>query len=1026
VPFDSSVAVFDPDQDRVLVFHPFSPTGHVGQLSLSGAPQWSIYTQRNTPTGYSIMFDPVRRRVLNFGGWSQAEGYSNDVWALKLARYPEWEKLQPAGPLPGGRWKPTLVYDPARDAQIMFGGVGPFEDPFAPPQAHSDVWRLSLATLEWSRLSPAGQGPPPSYGQPAVFDPVNDRMILFASASPGGSYALRFSPSLAWEGLAPVPGNTTGFSIVLDSTSGTAVMFGGRVPGSYEPTGDVWSFDLHTGQWSPFPYQAAPSPGYFFANLVYDPVRDRFLLFASSEYGGTPELWAFSMTAQKWTRVDIECGARPAFFPYPFYDSVRDRLIAYGDGSPSGSSTRDYQLWELMLEGTPTWHRLEVSGVAHPPPNSTLRFDPVRNRLIGFYGSLGVWELPLDGIAQWDSLHVTGSPPALVSVPSYLMDLASGYDPAGDRLIMSGGFFGTTIPTEIGSWALSLGPSPSWTTLVPVGWHPRETAYHAVYDPVRNRIVAHGSIDNGAGSDLLTVVLDPAAGWSYLSPEGRLFARGYGFPAEAYDPVRDQLFVFRSDGSEWTLFWGTPAYPGLTLSADTTWVPGDTLAVGATLSNPLIFGQEVVCSVVDSRRWPGLPSAQTVLVSAEGERQVVFRFAVPETAVAGVNPIRIAAAFKQTSIRLEQPQTLRSSSPPIELVLLDALADSGRVRLRWSGFPVASDAFVERRGPGSDWREIGRAAQTTGGIFTFEDSSVTPGAAYDYRLRYLLGRRVLYTAEAHVSVPLLPSLALRNLIWDADHVFLSWVGAHDVMSTMVQRQVSSHPWNDVAVISRGSSGAFEYEDRDVSPGADYAYRLYYFIYGFEQYTAETRVHVPLLTVHFSLLDAVAESRRVRLTWSVSPGGGDGVVERGDGGGSWEEKGLLHALGGVDTTYQFEDLTVMPATSYFYRLRYTVRGQTSLSAPFEVVTSAVPQLSLSMAGPNPSRDLSLRVVLPDDRTSLLRVFDIQGRIVYSRELSALGPGEHALTVRGDGIRAGVYVVRLVRADRQTSLRSVVVP
>src|SRR5206468_6511897 len=62
-----------------------------------------------------------------------------------------------------------------------------------------------------------------------------------------------------WEGLAPVPGNTTGFSVVLDSTSGTAVMFGGRVPGSYEPTGDVWSFDLHTGQWSPFPYQAAPS-----------------------------------------------------------------------------------------------------------------------------------------------------------------------------------------------------------------------------------------------------------------------------------------------------------------------------------------------------------------------------------------------------------------------------------------------------------------------------------------------------------------------------------------------------------------------------------------------------------------------------------------------------------------------------------------------------------------------------------------------------------------------------------------------
>jgi hypothetical protein len=510
-----------------------------------------------------------------------------------------------------------------------------------------------------------------------------------------------------------------------------------------------------------------------------------------------------------------------------------------------------------------------------------------------------------------------------------------------------------------------------------------------------------------------------------LSPGGRLFARAYGFPAEAYDPVRDQLFVYRRDGPGWALFWGTPAYPGIASSADTTWVPGDTLGVSVTLSNPLNFGQEVVCSVSDSRRWPGLPSAQTVPVAAVGERQVVFQVAVPETAVAGVNPIRIAAAFKQTSIRLEQRYTLSNSSPPLQLVLLDAAADSGRVRLRWSGSPAASDALVERREPGSDWREIGRAAQA-GGIFTFEDTSVTPGAAYDYRLRYMLGGRVLYTAAARVSVPLLPRLALRNLIWDADHVFLSWVGAPAVMSAMVQREVSSDPWRDVAAISRGRSGAFEFEDRDVIPGGDYAYRLHYFIYGFEQYTAETRVHAPLITVHFSLLDAVTESRRVWLTWSVRPGGGVGVVERGDGEEAWEEKGPVHALGDVDTTYRFEDLTVLPATSYFYRLRYTVRGQTSLSAPFEVVTPAAPRLSLSRAGPNPGRELSLRVVLPDDRTSLLRVFDLQGRVVYSRELGALGPGEHALTVRGDGIRAGVYLVRLVRAERQASLRVVVVP
>ena len=104
----------------------------------------------------------------------------------------------------------------------------------------------------------------------------------------------------------------------------------------------------------------------------------------------------------------------------------------------------------------------------------------------------------------------------------------------------------------------------------------------------------------------------------------------------------------------------------------------------------------------------------------------------------------------------------------------------------------------------------------------------------------------------------------------------------------------------------------------------------------------------------------------------------------------------------------------------------MKGQTILSAPFEVVTPsepAEPALSLSWAGPNPGQELSLRLSLPDDRPSRLRVFDLQGRVVDSREVGALGPGEHVIKVQ-DRIRSGVYVVRLSQGGRVSLAKAVV--
>src|SRR5207244_5837990 len=120
------------------------------------------------------------------------------------------------------------------------------------------------------------------------------------------------------------------------------------------------------------------------------------------------------------------------------YDPVRDRLIVFGGNSSSG---RMNDLWQLSLSGTPTWTQLTPTGT---PPSarfgSLAIYDPVRDRLVLFGGDDGaarddVFALSLSGTPTWTQLLVLNSPPPR----SYGGAL---YDPVRDRLVLFGGVSG--------------------------------------------------------------------------------------------------------------------------------------------------------------------------------------------------------------------------------------------------------------------------------------------------------------------------------------------------------------------------------------------------------------------------------------------------------------------------------------------------------------------------------------------------------------------------------------------------------
>src|SRR5262249_40580062 len=129
-------------------------------LSLAGTPRWTqIVTTGEAPHSrfsHAAVFDPVRRRLVIFGGYSYAAGQLADTWALELAGTPAWHQLAASGRAPIHREGMRAVYDPWNDRMVMFGGwVYGDITAYPPPYYISDeTWTLPLANpAAWDSLA---------------------------------------------------------------------------------------------------------------------------------------------------------------------------------------------------------------------------------------------------------------------------------------------------------------------------------------------------------------------------------------------------------------------------------------------------------------------------------------------------------------------------------------------------------------------------------------------------------------------------------------------------------------------------------------------------------------------------------------------------------------------------------------------------------------------------------------------------------------------------------------------------------
>ena len=166
----------------------------------------------------------------------------------------------------------------------------------------NDVWALTLSgSPVWTQLFPGGMPPSARIDPTAIYDPAGDRMVMFGglNASPvaflNDVWALTLSASPVWSQLFPggmPPSARDGHTAIYDPVRDRMVVFGGFNGPSLN---DVWALTLSASpMWSQLLPDGMPPSARGWHTAICDTLRDRMVVFAGILSSGDlrNDLWA--------------------------------------------------------------------------------------------------------------------------------------------------------------------------------------------------------------------------------------------------------------------------------------------------------------------------------------------------------------------------------------------------------------------------------------------------------------------------------------------------------------------------------------------------------------------------------------------------------------------------------------------------------------------------------------------------------------------------------------------------------------
>jgi len=367
-------AVYDETNNRLIVYggcwFGCSPAlGNVFVLShangLGGSPAWteSSTVPFQPRVDHSAVLDEANNVMITFGGHFAFYGTDqSDTRTLSnangMASPSTWTTLATTMGPPGSRGRHSAIYDAASNRMTIFGGENLISTccPYLQSD-YGDSWVLTNAnglggTPVWMNLLPSGTPPQVRSGHSAVYDPVNNRMIVFGGSAwvqatqnstfLGDLWELSYANGIggtpAWTpilaaGTAPTP--RTYHWAAFDSATQRMILFGGRHD-TENPPGDnrVWvlifttpvSIDIKPGS---YPNSINPKSKWLipvailttasFDATTVDPASVRFGPGGATEAHGTGHIEDVDgdgdddlMLHFKTQATGIQCGATSA------------------------------------------------------------------------------------------------------------------------------------------------------------------------------------------------------------------------------------------------------------------------------------------------------------------------------------------------------------------------------------------------------------------------------------------------------------------------------------------------------------------------------------------------------------------------------------------------------------------------------------------------------------------------------------------------------------------------------------------
>lgn len=310
--------------------------------------------------------------------------------------------------LPSPRFGHRMVYDPVNERVLLFGGAV-FENRYT---FFDDLWSYDPSTNTWSEVE-CGPGPSGRFNHMMVYVPDRHQLFLFggfsASDRVGDTWVYDIEAN-EWTRLTPQdsPSPRSDAAIVYDEANGVVILHDGYCRDDSHPQ-DTWVYDFGENNWILMDPEESPKPQYGH-HMIYDSLNRRVVMYGghwsyagTSQHGYSDGVWTYDYPSDTWTKVNAATALPSRYWHNLAYDSDAGKMVVFG-GHGGDSNRDDTWLYDLSAN---TWERLSTDERPSGRANSAMAYDAIHKKIILFGGLVEFGEPPLGDLWILDTSEGT-------------------------------------------------------------------------------------------------------------------------------------------------------------------------------------------------------------------------------------------------------------------------------------------------------------------------------------------------------------------------------------------------------------------------------------------------------------------------------------------------------------------------------------------------------------------------------------------------------------------------------------------